>query len=136
VDGAVRLHVVVIDDDQAILGLLRDVLESEGYRVTALLEPPPDPADLAALAPDLLVVDLLFRDGVDGPAFLRALKHHPATGAAPLLVCSAAHHIVVEMADDLERWCCAVVPKPFDLDVLLAGVRRCLEPAGRDEAVG
>ena len=135
-DGAARGHVVVIDDDQAVLRLLRDVLEGEGYRVTGLSVPPPDPADLAPLAADLLVVDLIFRDGVDGPAFLRAFKRHPATTATPMLVCSAARHLVEAMADDLARWSCAVVPKPFDLDELLAAVRTCLEGEGRGRAVG
>ena len=134
-DGAVRRHIVVIDDDRAILGLLRDVLEGEGYRVSTLPEPPADPADLLRLAPDLLVVDLLFRDGVDGPAFFRGFTRHPATGAVPVLVCSAAHHVMERMADDLARWSCAVVAKPFDLDDLVAAVGRCLAEAGRGEAV-
>jgi DNA-binding response OmpR family regulator len=136
VDGAGRIRVVVVDDDEPVLRLLRDVFEGEGYEVVTLPHPPRDPAELAALAPDLLVLDLHFAVGGNGAAILATVKTDPATAALPVLVCSAARHLLDRMAADLERWSCGVVAKPFDLDVLLAAVRDCLHPPARDEAAG
>ena len=127
-------QVVVIDDDPSIQALFRDVLEGEGYRVATRGAPPADPADLLALAPDLVVLDLVVgRDG-GGWAFLQRLKTDPATHGLPVLVCSAAVETVERHRAQLDTWCCGVLLKPFDLDDLLALVRACIDPGAAAEA--
>jgi len=50
-------RVVVIDDSEVVIELVRSALEEEGYLVTALLEP--DRAQIeAGPPPDLLLVDI------------------------------------------------------------------------------
>ncbi|HEU5433253.1 MAG TPA: response regulator [Thermomicrobiales bacterium] len=134
-DGA-GPHIVVIDDDAAIRALFRDLFEAEGFRAT-LLDAPIPPPDLRAFAPDLLVLDLIVggRPGT-GEAYLRRLKVEPTTASLPVLVCSAATDAIDRMRDDLERWSCAICPKPFDLDELLDAVRACLTESGSSAATG
>jgi DNA-binding response OmpR family regulator len=83
---------------------------------------------LAALEPDLLILDL--RIGVDhaaaGPTHLHQRNAEPATAALPVLICSAATDLIDQVRPDLDRWSCAISPKPFDLDDLLAAVQGCL----------
>jgi DNA-binding response OmpR family regulator len=83
---------------------------------------------LVALAPDLLILDLLVGAGhaADGSAYLRQLKADPTTAALPVLICSAATDLIDRLRDDLDRWSCAICPKPFDLDDLLAAARHCV----------
>ena len=125
VGPAPRPHLVVLDDDASIRALLRDLFESEGFRATLLAAPIP-PRALIALEPDLLILDLLIGTGqAAGPTYLHQLNADPTTAALPVLICSAATDLI-ERRPDLERGSCAICPKPFDLDDLLAAVRFCL----------
>jgi DNA-binding response OmpR family regulator len=136
VDGHGRIRILVIDDDGPVLQLLREVFEAEGYEVSTLQRPPRDLTELTLLNAHLLVLDLQFYGGEDGAALLAALKSDPATSDVPVLVCSAAAQLAERLRPDLERWSCGFIAKPFDLDDLLAAVRRCLEGEGRAQAAG
>ena len=126
-DGKAR-HVLVVDDDQETLALFRDALEDEGYRVTTVADPRLEPAAVAALEPDLLILDLRFGPERGGVDLLERLKGDPATRPVPVLVCSADHRLLDELRDRLLAWDCAVLPKPFGLDELLPAVAACLAP--------
>jgi CheY-like chemotaxis protein len=137
VDGT-GSHVLVMDDDQDMLDLYQDVLEDEGYQVTLAPSPAVDAAAIAALAPDLILLDLRFPRATDGLAVLERLKADPGTVAIPVLVCSGDARLLAELHERLLAWDCAVLPKPFDLDALLAAIQACLAPAfvaaGEDRA--
>jgi CheY-like chemotaxis protein len=114
-------HILVINDTQEILDLMQELLEEEGYRVTtslALL----DIAKVKALAPDLIVQDLLF-EGVQelGWKFLTLVRLDPDLARIPLILCTAAVRTVndPEMAEQLDRQGIRVVLKPFTIDDLL-----------------
>ena len=136
-NGGGSVHIVVIDDDAAIRDLFGDLLRSEGYRVSLLAAPIP-PAELLPLDPDLLILDLVVggRYAPDGQTYLHAIKAEPATASLPVMVCSAATDLIERLRADLERWSCAICPKPFDLDEVLDGVRSCLEESPANAATG
>src|SRR5262245_31573810 len=102
---ASRPHVLVINDTQAILDLIRELLEDEGYRVTislALL----DMGKVKDLAPDVIVQDLLFEQiQEDGWKFLTLVRLDPALARIPLILCTAATQTVHDplMAEQLNR---------------------------------
>ena len=52
-------HILILNDTQEILDLLQTLLAAEGYRVTTSLERM-DLATITALAPDVIVQDLVF----------------------------------------------------------------------------
>jgi CheY-like chemotaxis protein len=129
-DGMAK-HVVVVDDDRATLALYRDLLGEEGYRATLLVSPDLEPAAIAALAPDLLLLDLRFGHERCGVDLLRQLKGDPATLGIPVLVCSADARLLDELGEQLAAWDCAVLAKPFGLEELLAAIAGCLAPGSR-----
>jgi DNA-binding response OmpR family regulator len=115
-----------VEDDPALRELVVCILTAEGYRAHGA---PDGAAALALLArPDAppvgaVLLDLRLPD-MDGPAFAAAYRRLPGT-PAPLLVFTAAPP--AEAAAAAARVGAAgVVPKPFDLDELLAAVGRCL----------
>ncbi len=58
-DGSMLPHVLVMNDTQEILDLLRELLEEEGYRVSTSLYVL-DLTKIKTLAPDVIVLDVMF----------------------------------------------------------------------------
>jgi two-component system, OmpR family, response regulator VicR len=121
-------HILVINDTQEILDLMQELLEDEGYRVTtslALL----DVARVKALAPDIIVQDLLFEGTQElGWKFLMLVRLDPALARIPLVLCTAAVRTVndPEMAEQLDRKGIRVVLKPFTIEDLLTTLSEVL----------
>ena len=114
-------HILIIDDTQEILDLMQELLEEEGYRVTsslALL----DIDKVKALAPDIIVQDLLFEGTQElGWKFLTLARLDPELAHIPLILCTAAVRTVndPEMAEHLDQQGIRVVLKPFTIEELL-----------------
>ena len=125
--------ILVVEDDAAVGAVFRELLELAGFRVALLADPPAETADVVAVGPDLIVLDLLFGRAPAGWDFLQRLKADPTAAAIPVLVCTADGALVARLGERLSAWTCAVVLKPFDLDRFLAAVQDCLGEAHRSE---
>jgi two-component system OmpR family response regulator len=128
---ATQPHLVVVNDDQDVLDLLAELFTDEGYRVTTSMIAYESPAEVAALAPDLLIADLRLGWTLEeGFGFLDRLHTDPLTAGIPVIVCSASHpEVMAEAGARLKTQACALVGKPFDIDELLAAVSSCLRRA-------
>ncbi|MFN8594172.1 MAG: response regulator [Thermomicrobiales bacterium] len=121
-------HILIIDDTPEILDLLRELLEDEGYRVSTSREPLDLPG-IKALAPDLIVQDVLFPNSREkGWNLLTLIQIDPELARIPLVLCTAASGLVNEptMAANLNRLGVRVILKPFNLDDLLDALRESL----------
>jgi two-component system response regulator VicR len=131
-------HILIVNDTQEILDLLQELLEEEGYRVTtsmALL----DLDKVKALAPDLIIQDLLFEQTQEkGWTFLTLVRLDPQLAQVPLILCTAALHVVrdEEMAEKLRQLGVRVVLKPFNIDELLGVIAEVLAARSRIERTG
>jgi CheY-like chemotaxis protein len=122
-------HVLAIDDSPDVLALLRDVLETEGFRVTTSAAPVA-PAEVARLAPDIVLLDVLFGREERGLEVLRRLREEPATAATPVVLCSGATEPIRRLDAPLLEGATGLVLKPFDVDALLDEIARVLpDPA-------
>jgi CheY-like chemotaxis protein len=120
--------ILVIEDDAAIRTVYTELLGDEGYRVVTWGSVQADDlAAVTALAPDLIILDLLMGGQALGWMFLNALYADPPTQDIPVLVVSAAGALAKEHMAAIETWGCGYLAKPFDLDELLAAVEKCLE---------
>ena len=117
-------HILIVNDTQEILDLMAELLEDEGYRVTtslALL----DIDKVRALAPDIIVQDLLFEGTQElGWKFLTLVRLDPALAHIPLILCTAAVRTVKEpaMAEQLDRLGVRILLKPFLIEDLLRAI--------------
>lgn len=121
--------ILIVEDDQVTLKLLRDMLRAEGYRVIEATEGG-GAIDLATSEkPDLITMDLQLpvMDGLDAT---RALKANPATGNIPIIALTAA---AMKGQDQLalKAGCDAYVSKPFSMDTLLEIIKKHLVQSGR-----
>lgn len=124
-----RAHILVLDDAGDVRDLLREVLEDAGYRVTLAGEAL-EPRQIAALRPDVLILDLLFSGENLGRELLRRIHDHPATAGLPVVVCSASPEAIDRLRAEggLERT--LFLLKPFDLTALEAIVAEALGDPG------
>src|SRR5215207_6202875 len=128
-------HILVINDTQEIIDLMRELLEDEGYRVTTALELL-NLDKIKALAPDIIVQDLLFEGSQDkGWKFLHLSQLDPVVARIPFVLCTAAVQTVKDpdMAAQLERLGVRVVLKPFDLELLLGALAEALDESPSTE---
>ena len=120
-------RILVIDDTQEILDLFRVILEAEGYEVFLSTHAYENVVEIEHLHPDLLVLDFLIGKQNEGWQLLQMLKMHAPTASIPLIICTAALREVREQEDYLQKKDIQVVFKPFDIDELVAAVKRGLE---------
>lgn len=121
-------HILVAEDEPDLRANLERLLRLEGYRVSTVADGPAACAAVRALAPDLLVTDLMM-PGMDGEALLRALRADPAAAGLPVLLLTA------RAGDDdrgraLAAGADAVVHKPYQRQALLDCVRALLGRRG------
>ena len=117
-------HILVIDDTQEILDLIKELLEEEGYRVTTSMARL-DLDKVKTLAPDIIVQDLLFEGMQEaGWKFLTLVRLDPDLARIPLILCTAAVRTTndPEMAEQLDRLGVRVVLKPFLIEDLLRAI--------------
>jgi two-component system chemotaxis response regulator CheY len=114
--------ILVVDDEEAIRGLLVAVLEDEGYAVVAARDGRAALEAIAAAAPDLVVTDLMMPE-LDGRELIRRLRTRPEWAAIPVVLLSAAPPEGFSTVSSA-----AAVAKPFDLDALLGVIAAALGP--------
>jgi CheY-like chemotaxis protein len=113
--------ILVVDDEPAIRELLVAVLGDEGHTVLAaadgdaawaLLTQPP----AGVRRPDLVVTDVMMPK-LDGLRLLRRIRANPALAGTPVLLLTAARPPNLAGENGV-----SFLPKPFDLDAVLAAV--------------
>jgi chemosensory pili system protein ChpA (sensor histidine kinase/response regulator) len=114
------VHIEVVDDDAAMRDLIAQALREDGYLVTTAADGAQALSQLYDRRPDAFILDLSMPH-VSGEEFLRYCRAEPALADLPIALCSSNPRAVEIAATYGAR---AVLPKPFDVDDLLAGVRR------------
>ena len=112
-----RPRVLVIDDDQALLRMIRLTMASEGLQVSTAQDGAAALEELDAAEFDVIVLDLQM-PRMDGRAFFREMT---ARGHNPQVIILSAYG-AREAQQELHV--AAACPKPFDPDDLVETVRR------------
>ena len=116
--------ILVVEDEEDVRELARDILEMNGYRVLEAL----DVADATRLAQthpgpiDLLITDVVM-PGTSGPELARRLRTHRP--GLRVLFMSGYPESEDQRIDGEAGWN-AWLQKPFTPDVLMRKVRDCL----------
>ncbi|HYC72808.1 MAG TPA: response regulator [Opitutaceae bacterium] len=116
---------LILDDNSAICGLLKTVIERRNYRVLTFGDPA---AALQYLAGNTQAVDFAIIDiglvGMDGVEFARRMREmQPRT----VMVFSTGRNLTPEQSDFARSDNALFLPKPFNLgqlDTMLAGVEQ------------
>lgn len=124
-------RILVVDDEQDLLEILKFNLETEGYEVmTATSAEDALQLDIASF--DLLLLDVMM-GGMSGFAMARQLKDNPATALVPIIFLTARdteNDTVTGFnlgADDY-------ISKPFSLREVMVRVRAVLRRTAKDNS--
>jgi DNA-binding NtrC family response regulator len=126
-------HILVVDDEADIRGLLKEILSEEGYEVDVAANAAQARASRARQIPDLVLLDIWMPD-VDGITLLREWSTTAADGC-PVVMMSG--HSTVETAVEATRLgAFDFVEKPLSLAKLLRTVERALDAGRRHRQSG
>lgn len=120
---APKRPILVVDDDAGVREFLSVALREEGYRVAAAADGQAALRAVEREPPALILLDL-WMPRLDGAGFLAAYRCLP-NGRAPIVVCAAVND---PRSLPSELAIAAYLPKPVDLDELLATVARLTAP--------
>lgn len=120
------MHILVVDDDQAVRDSLARSLQYSGYEVSTASDGVEALAKLAASRPDAVIMDVMMPrlDGLETTRMLRANGND-----VPILVLTARDS-VDDRVDGLDAGGDDYMAKPFALDELLARIRALVRRAG------
>jgi DNA-binding response OmpR family regulator len=118
-------NIMIVDDNNDILDLLKEALEEEGYAVTALSYTEDIIKSATQYQPDLVMLDFLLA-GINGGEHCHHLKVNPLTSHIPIIMLSGYPRVLESLGN---YGADVFIAKPFDLHHLMATVKHLLEDA-------
>ncbi|HSA32116.1 MAG TPA: response regulator transcription factor [bacterium] len=119
-----RERILVVDDEQDILELIRYNLSREGYQLDTVLSGEEAIKIARDRHPDLIILDLML-PGIDGLDVCRLLKGETRTAHIPIIMLTAKGEDS-DVVTGLELGAEDYMTKPFSPKVLIARVRNIL----------
>src|SRR6202158_656734 len=116
-----KTHVLVVDDEAAILRFLKPALEANGYEMTSAGSVAEATKRIAADSPDIVLLDLGLPDG-DGKDVIKRAREW---SDVPIIVLSARER-ETEKIEALDLGADDYINKPFNVGELLARMRTAL----------
>ena len=117
-------HILVVDDDKELRGLLSRFLIDNGFRVSVAQDAAAMTQTMSAARIDLIILDIMM-PGEDGLSICRRLR---ANGTIPIIMLTAKGS-EFDRVLGLEMGADDYLPKPFGIHELLARVRAVLRRA-------
>lgn len=117
-------NILIVDDEEDILELVRYNLSKEGYQITCVSSGEDGLKVARSAAPDLVVLDLML-PGVDGLDVCKSLKGDSKTKHIPVIMLSAKGE-EADIVTGLELGADDYLVKPFSPRVLSARVKSVL----------
>lgn len=111
--------VLIVDDELPIAEIIAEVLDEEGYTTMVASGGAQALAMLASGQPDLVLLDL-YMPGMSGLDVLQRLRSVGDFITLPIVVMTAG---TVDTADLNRQGATQVLPKPFEVEALIATVR-------------
>ena len=126
-------HILVVDDEADIRGLLKEILSEEGYAVEVAANAAQARASRARQTPDLVLLDIWMPD-VDGITLLR--EWSTTVGDDCPVVMMSGHGTVETAVEATRLGAFDFVEKPLSLSKLLRTVERALDAGRRKRQAG
>jgi chemosensory pili system protein ChpA (sensor histidine kinase/response regulator) len=121
-----RPHVFAINTSPEFLNIVRELFQEEGYHVTTTNFAPNSFAQIEALQPNALIIDIAIGQEA-GWELLEQLDADADTAGIPVLVLSTDPRLLTRARDQAARYGThRYLEKPFDVDALLAHIQEMI----------
>ena len=117
-------HILIIDDNEDILFMLKAMLEMKGFNITSKDSPENIELFIETISPDLILMDMLL-SGADGREVCKKIKMNKAIAHIPIIMISALPDADVSC---LEAGTDYFLGKPFEMTDLFNTVEKALLP--------
>lgn len=118
--------IVIADDQEVNLMLLRKILTNHGYEVCAYLSGEECLENIYSDMPDLVILDIEMPGGMDGYEVCALLKDNPVTENTPIFFLSAMARDLQILHDDDEDGADEYLTKPIDKTDLIEKIETVL----------
>src|SRR5689334_16562302 len=118
------LKVLVVDDEDSIIELVRLGLRYEGFQVEVASDGEQGLTLAQRISPDVVILDIML-PGIDGLEVCRRLRSNPTTSDVPVLMLTAKDEVGDRILG-LQTGADDYLTKPFDFYELLERVRAIL----------
>jgi DNA-binding response OmpR family regulator len=118
--------VLIVDDDAAIVQMVKQVLQEEGYAAVAAQEPLRVYDTAKHERPDVILLDIMM-PYLDGWDELQLLHIDPDTSQIPVVFITAKHGEFEAIPPERRTQFFDYLYKPFGIDDLVGKVRAALE---------
>jgi putative nucleotidyltransferase with HDIG domain len=116
-------NILVVDDEEAIREVVSTMLESKGYRCTAVSNGRAAQDQVKRVTPDLVLSDMIMPE-MDGIKLLDWIRNYDPE--VPVIMVTAIHDISTAL-EAIRRGAYDYILKPFEKDQLFLGVGRALQ---------
>lgn len=124
-------RIFVVNDDADFLQAIELLLKEFDYVPTIIHEGKLAFRRIKKEKPDLVILDIRLDSPITGWKILDLLTLDPETNRIPVIICTA----VAKFPEGKEAWLAehgiSVLPKPFDINDLIAIVEKSLKPKGQ-----
>ena len=125
--------ILVVDDEEDILELVKYNLEREGFQVKCVESGEKAMARIRQEAPDLVVLDLML-PGIDGLEVARRLKQDQKYAGIPIIMLTAKGE-EADIVTGLELGADDYITKPFSPRILIARIKVILRRQSRKSRI-
>jgi DNA-binding response OmpR family regulator len=116
-------NILIVDDHNDTLDLLKEILEQEGYQVTALPYTDDIIGSISKYQPELVILDFLLA-GINGGELCHQVKTHIMYSHIPVIMMSGYPRVLESLGN---YGADAFIAKPFDMVHLTQTVKHWME---------
>lgn len=117
--------ILIVDDEQVLLYLLRVILKTEGFKVLTTADPHQALKLVDEDPPDLVIIDIKMPE-IDGWQLCQTLRNKPDLKSIPIIILSIVKPDEKDKDKIKELEISEYITKPFEPLTLLAVVKRIL----------
>ena len=128
-----RLNILVVEDEDAIRGMLMMVIEQAGFKSIAVADAEEAQKVLNEISLDLILLDWML-PGISGVEWARRLKKEPMYRDLPIILLTARGE-EEDKVRGLEIGADDYITKPFSPKELIARIRAVLRRSGKIQGV-
>lgn len=122
-----KANVLIIEDNEQNIYLLKFILEKNDYAVFAAMDGPTGIEKADSIHPDLILLDIQL-PGMDGYAVARELKANTGLARIPI-VAVTSYAMMGDREKALEAGCAGYIEKPINPETFIHQIEQHLPPA-------